>query len=161
VFRLCLRRATWADSGFKRHGNTLESCAASFGRRIFPTCCFGLPFEHFRKHFWDEDHMNTKMIIAALALSLSLAACAKKDATEAAQDAAATAGEAAKDAGAAAGDAAQAAGDAAANAATEAGAAASDAAAGAATAAGDAAAAAGDAAKAAGDAAKDAAKPAN
>jgi hypothetical protein len=79
-------------------------------------------------------HMNTKMILAALALSLSLAACAKKDeapvdaaqdaaaeATDAAADAgdaAATAGEAATDAAAAAGDAAAAAGEAATDAAT-------------------------------------------
>jgi hypothetical protein len=66
-------------------------------------------------------HMNTKMILAALALSLSLVGCAKKEApAEAAQDAAATASDAAgeaagaaTDAAAAAGDAAQAAGDAA------------------------------------------------
>ena len=39
--------------------------------------------------------MNTKMILAAVALSLSLAACAKKDeAAETAQDAAATASDA-------------------------------------------------------------------
>jgi hypothetical protein len=66
-------------------------------------------------------HMNTKMILAAVALSLSLAACAKKEEpAEAAQDAAATANEAAgtaqdaaADANAAAGDAAAAASDAA------------------------------------------------
>jgi hypothetical protein len=68
------------------------------------------------------NHMNTKMILAAIALSLSLAACAKKEEpAEAAQDAAATASDAAgqaadsaADASAAAGDAAAAAGDAAA-----------------------------------------------
>jgi hypothetical protein len=60
-------------------------------------------------------HMNTKMILAAVALSLSLAACAKKEEpAEAAQDAAATANEAAGEAQDAAGDAAAAAGDAAA-----------------------------------------------
>jgi hypothetical protein len=60
-------------------------------------------------------HMNTKMILAALALSLSLAGCAKKEEpAEAAQDAAAAAGEAASDASAAATDAAGAATDAAA-----------------------------------------------
>jgi hypothetical protein len=60
-------------------------------------------------------HMNTKMILAAVALSLSLAACAKKEEpAEAAQDAAATANEAAGTAQDAAGDAAAAAGDAAA-----------------------------------------------
>ena len=60
-------------------------------------------------------HMNTKMILAAVALSLSLAACAKKEEpAEAAQDAAATASEAAGTAQDAAGDAAAAAGDAAA-----------------------------------------------
>jgi hypothetical protein len=72
-------------------------------------------------------HMNTKMILAAVALSLSLAACAKKEEpAEAAQDAAATANEAAgtaqdaaADANAAASDAAAAAGDAAATAPAE------------------------------------------
>jgi hypothetical protein len=59
--------------------------------------------------------MNTKMILAAVALSLSLAACAKKEEpAEAAQDAAATATDAAGEAQEAAGDAAAAAGDAAA-----------------------------------------------
>jgi hypothetical protein len=58
--------------------------------------------------------MNTKMILAAVALSLSLAACAKKEEpAEAAQDAAATATDAAGQAQDAAGDAAAAAGDAA------------------------------------------------
>jgi hypothetical protein len=58
--------------------------------------------------------MNTKMILAAIALSLSLAACAKKEEpAEAAQDAAATASDAAGQAQEAAGDAQQAAGDAA------------------------------------------------
>jgi hypothetical protein len=60
--------------------------------------------------------MNTKMILAAIALSLSLAACAKKE--EAAAPAEAPAAEApAPDAGAAASDAAGAASDAAAPAA--------------------------------------------
>ncbi|MGH8187430.1 MAG: hypothetical protein ACREUC_12790 [Steroidobacteraceae bacterium] len=60
--------------------------------------------------------MSTKMILAAIALSLSLAACAKKEEmpADAAQDAAATANEAAGEAADAAGDAAAAAGDAAA-----------------------------------------------
>jgi uncharacterized lipoprotein NlpE involved in copper resistance len=64
------------------------------------------------------DHMNTKMILAALALSLSLAACAKKDEApvEAAQEAAAAATEAAEAAGEAAAEAAEAAGEAAAEA---------------------------------------------
>jgi hypothetical protein len=62
------------------------------------------------------DHsMNTKMILAAVALSLSLAACAKKEEpAEAAQDAAATASDAAGQAQDAAGQAQEAAGDAAA-----------------------------------------------
>jgi cytochrome c oxidase assembly factor CtaG len=65
-------------------------------------------------HIGVIDHMNTKMILAAIALSLTLAACAKKDeATETAQDAAETAGDAAAAAGDAATDAAAAAGDAA------------------------------------------------
>jgi hypothetical protein len=73
-------------------------------------------------HIGVINHMSTKLILAAIALSLSLAACAKKDEApaEAAQDAAATANEAAgeaadaaSDASAAAGDAATAAGDAA------------------------------------------------
>jgi hypothetical protein len=59
--------------------------------------------------------MNTKMILAAVALSLSLAACAKKEEpAEAAQDAAATASDAAGQAQDAAGQAQDAAGDAAA-----------------------------------------------
>jgi hypothetical protein len=74
------------------------------------------------RHIGVINHMNTKMILAAIALSLTLAACAKQEApAEAAQDAAATANEAAgeaadasADASAAAGDAAAAAGDAAA-----------------------------------------------
>jgi hypothetical protein len=102
-------------------------------------------------HIGVIDHMNTKMILAALALSLSLVACAKKEApAEAAQDAAAAASDAAgqasdaaTDAAGAAGDAAAAAGDAAASAGEAAGETATDAAA----AAGDAAAAAGEAAK--------------
>jgi hypothetical protein len=59
-------------------------------------------------------HMNTKMILAAIALSLSLVACAKKEPAEAAQDAAATASDAAGQAQDAAGQAQEAAGDAAA-----------------------------------------------
>ena len=63
-------------------------------------------------------HMNTKMILAAVALSLSLAACAKKEEpAEAAQDAAATANDAAADAQGAAADANAAAADAATDAA--------------------------------------------
>ena len=59
--------------------------------------------------------MNTKMILAAVALSLSLAACAKKEEpAEAAQDAAATATDAAATATDAAADANAAAADAAA-----------------------------------------------
>lgn len=74
--------------------------------------------------------MNTKMILAALAVSLSLAACAKQEQApvDAAQDAAAEAGaaaetatEAASDAAAAAGEAAEAAGEAATDAADAAG----------------------------------------
>jgi hypothetical protein len=57
--------------------------------------------------------MNTKMILAAIALSLSLVACAKKEPAEAAQDSAAQAQESAGQAQEAAGDAQQAAGDAA------------------------------------------------
>jgi hypothetical protein len=67
------------------------------------------------RHIGVINHMSTKMILAAIALSLSLAACAKKEEpAEAAQDAAATANEAAGEAADAAGDAAAAAGDAAA-----------------------------------------------
>jgi hypothetical protein len=80
------------------------------------------------RHIGVINHMNTKMILAAIALSLTLAACAKQEApADAAQDAAATANDAAGEAADAASDASAAAGDAAA-------------------AAGDAAAAAGDAA---------------
>jgi hypothetical protein len=62
--------------------------------------------------------MNTKMILAAIALSLSLAACAKKEEAAAPADAAAPA-EAAPAPDAAAGDAAGQAGDAAAQAPAE------------------------------------------
>lgn len=71
--------------------------------------------------------MNTKLILAAIALSLTLAACAKNEQpAEAAQDAAATADQAATqaqdaaaDANAAANEAADAASDAAAPASGE------------------------------------------
>src|SRR5262245_48285457 len=60
-------------------------------------------------------HMNTKMILAAIALSLSLAACAKKEEAAPPADTAAAPAEAAPapDANAAGGDAAGAATDAA------------------------------------------------
>jgi hypothetical protein len=86
--------------GSNRCANTLEFCALTV---------------HFHQSLGVIIHMNTKMILAAVALSLSLAACAKKEEpAEAAQDAAATANEAAGQAQDAAGDAAAAAGDAAA-----------------------------------------------
>jgi hypothetical protein len=76
-----------------------------------PTCPL---LSTFISHIRVIIHMNTKMILAAIALSLSLVGCAKKEPAEAAQDAAATASDAAGQAQEAAGDAQQAAGDAAA-----------------------------------------------
>jgi hypothetical protein len=73
-----------------------------------------LSLSTFISHIRVIIHMNTKMILAAIALSLSLVACAKKEPAEAAQDAAATASDAAGQAQDAAGEAQQAAGDAAA-----------------------------------------------
>jgi hypothetical protein len=109
MFRQCRRvrtaRETLEFPGSNRCGNTLEFCAFVV---------------HLHQSHRVIIHMNTKMILAAVALSLSLAACAKKEEpAEAAQDAAATANEAAGDAQQAAGDAQQAAGDAA-NAASDA-----------------------------------------
>jgi hypothetical protein len=75
-----------------------------------PTCPL---LSTFISHIRVIIHMNTKMILAAIALSLSLVACAKKEPAEAAQDSAAQAQESAGQAQEAAGDAQQAAGDAA------------------------------------------------
>jgi len=143
---------------FKQERNALESARRNRRENVISRLQWKLST---RNHIYAItgviDHMNTKMILAALALSLSLAACAKKDE---AQDAAAAAGDAAQAAGEAAGDAAAAAGDAAASAATATGDAAAEAAGDAAAAAGDAAAAAGDAAQAAGEAAQETTTPA-
>ena len=98
--------------GSKRFANTLEFCAASSaGARLSPNL---LSLSTFISHIRVIIHMNTKMILAAIALSLSLVACAKKEPAEAAQDSAAQAQESAGQAQEAAGDAQQAAGDAAA-----------------------------------------------
>jgi hypothetical protein len=105
MFRQCRRVHTLHETpefqGSNRWANTLESCA--------------LTVHLHQSHIGVIILMNTKMILAAIALSLSLAACAKKEEpAEAAQDAAATANEAAGQAQEAAGDAAAAADDAAA-----------------------------------------------
>jgi hypothetical protein len=106
----CLSIATGLGIGFKHAVKSLESGAQRL-ERSFSDCigCFSSQLT-----LGVLAHMNTKMILAALALSLSLAGCAKKEEpAEAATDAAAAAGEAATDASAAAGDAASAATDAA------------------------------------------------
>jgi uncharacterized membrane protein len=109
---LCLWFATWLHKCFQRFLNTLESADRNDRNNFFRIAVLIL----FRQlTIGVLGHMNTKMILAALALTLSLAGCAKKEEpAEAAQDAAASAGEAAHDASAAAGDAAAASSDAAA-----------------------------------------------
>ena len=106
-------RETLEFPGSKRFPNPLEFARAKQrgSGHCLPTCRHCPPSLVTRVIM----HMNTKMILAAIALSLSLAACAKKEEpAEAAQDAAATATDAAGEAQDAAGDAAAAAGDAAA-----------------------------------------------
>lgn len=49
--------------------------AADFGWRVLPNAVASINLHHIGVIV----HMNTKMILAALALSLSLAACAKKE----------------------------------------------------------------------------------
>jgi hypothetical protein len=116
------RAHTARNTGISRF-KTLRKPTRILRRKQFGNCVPTCPLlSTFISHIRVIILMNTKMILAAVALSLSLAACAKKDEpAEAAQDAAATANEAAGqaqdaagDAAAAAGDAAQAAGDAAA-----------------------------------------------
>jgi len=99
--------------GSKRCANILEFTRAKAvrERELSPNL---LSLSTFISHIRVIIHMNTKMILAAIALSLSLVACAKKEPAEAAQDAAATASDAAGQAQDAAGEAQQAAGDAAA-----------------------------------------------
>jgi hypothetical protein len=119
-FVMCRRSATHTRSLFQTH---LKHSRISRRKQhgITSHVAVSVPRCHSR-HIGVINHMNTKMILAAIALSLSLAACAKKEEpAEAAQDAAATANDAAgqaadsaADASAAAGDAASAAGDAAA-----------------------------------------------
>jgi len=54
-------------------------------KRNCPLACSLEPLSSTRH--WVKDHMNAKMILAALALSLSIAACAKKDEAPAADTA--------------------------------------------------------------------------
>src|SRR5688500_13588664 len=117
TFSQCRRVHTLHETlefpGSKRFPNPLEFARAKQrgSGHCLPTCSHCPPSSVTRVII----HMNTKMILAAVALSLSLAACAKKEEpAEAAQDAAATATDAAGQAQEAAGDAAAAAGDAAA-----------------------------------------------
>jgi hypothetical protein len=118
TFRQCRRVHTLHETlefpGSNRVAKSLEFRAgqATRERELSPNLS---SLSTFISHTRVIIHMNTKMILAAVALSLSLAACAKKEEpAEAAQDAAATANEAAGQAQEAAGDAAAAAGDAAA-----------------------------------------------
>jgi uncharacterized protein YjbJ (UPF0337 family) len=115
MFRQCRRVHTLHETlefpGSNRVAKSLEFRAgqATRERELSPNLS---SLSTFISHTRVIIHMNTKMILAAVALSLSLAACAKKEEpAEAAQDAAATANEAAGQAQEAAGDAA---GDAAA-----------------------------------------------
>jgi hypothetical protein len=123
TFRQCRRahtvRETLEFPGSNHFSNTLEFGAASNAGTV--ELSPKLPsLSTFHQSQQGVIHMNTKMILAAVALSLSLAACAKKEEpAEAAQDAAATASDAAGQAQDAAADATQAAGDAA-NAASDA-----------------------------------------
>src|SRR5688572_27094658 len=113
TFRQCRRVHTLHETlefpGSNRFANPLESARVRQrgSGHCLPTCSHCPPSSVTRV----ITHMNTKMILAAVALSLSLslAACAKKDeSAEAAQDAAATASDAAGEAQEAAGDAAAA-----------------------------------------------------
>lgn len=124
--RECLRFATWLVQVFQTFLKRSRIRRRSDRNNFFGVAVSGMVRQ---LTIGVLGHMNTKMILAALALSLSLAGCAKKEEpAEAAQDAAAAAGEAASDASSAASDAAGAATDAA-GAAADAGAAAADAAA--------------------------------
>ena len=89
----------------------IRACQAVRERELSPNW---LALSTFISHIRVIILMNTKMILAAIALSLSLVACAKKEPAEAASDSAAQAQESAGQAQEAAGDAQQAAGDAAA-----------------------------------------------
>ncbi len=98
MFRQCRRVHTLHETlefpGSKRFPNPLEFARAKQrgSGHCLPTCRHCPPSSVTRVIM----HMNTKMILAAVALSLSLAACAKKEEpAEAAQDAAATASDAA------------------------------------------------------------------
>jgi hypothetical protein len=95
---------------FLKHSR-IRRVPSSAGAKLSPNW---LALSTFISHIRVIIHMNTKMILAAIALSLSLVACAKKEPAEAAQDSAAQAQESAGQAQEAAGDAQQAAGDAAA-----------------------------------------------
>jgi len=105
--------------GFKCHWNPLESarCNAREDRNLLACCCSKSQiFVH--TFIQVKIRMNTKMILAALALSLSLAACAKKEEAAPAAEAppaaeAAPAPAPAADAAAPAADAAAPAADAA------------------------------------------------
>jgi hypothetical protein len=67
-------------------GNTLESRAQSHREFASGGLLLLYEFESYPTQLLgSKDHMNTKMILAALALSLSLAACAKKEEAPAAE----------------------------------------------------------------------------
>jgi hypothetical protein len=120
MFRQCRRVHTVYETlefpGSNRCANPLEFCAASSaGARLLSPNLLSL--STFISHIRVIVTMNTKMILAAIALSLSLAACAKKEEAAAPAEAPPAAEAPAPDAGAAASDAAGAASDAAAPAA--------------------------------------------
>jgi hypothetical protein len=116
MFRQCRHAHTLHETlefpGSNRCANPLEFCAASSaGARLLSPNLLSL--STFISHIRVIVTMNTKMILAAIALSLSLAACAKKE-EAAPADAAAPAETAPAPDAAATGDAASQAGDAAA-----------------------------------------------
>jgi hypothetical protein len=106
MFRQCRRvRTACKNTGISRFKSLLKHSRILRGQLSI----------HLHQSHKGDRSMSTKMILAAIALSLSLAACAKKEEpAEAAQDAAATASDAAGEAQDAAGQAQDAAGDAAA-----------------------------------------------
>jgi hypothetical protein len=122
TFRQCRRARTVRETlefpGSNHFSNTLESGAASNAGTV--ELSPKLPsLSTFHQSQQGVIHMNTKMILAAVALSLSLAACAKKEEAAPPADTAAPAETAPAPDAAATGDAASQAGDAASQAPAE------------------------------------------
>src|SRR5262245_57271055 len=113
MFRQCRRVPTAHETlefpGSKRCSNTLEFCAASNAGTVSQVARY-CPSSSVTRVII---HMNTKMILAALALSLSLTACQKKTEEAPPADAAAPAETAPAPDAAASGDPNAASSDAA------------------------------------------------